>query len=84
MLTAGFHGTDAESFADAIHEALSLSAHQEVSMRRAARALAADKFSEAAFERAFSRGFGRLVRATGGSIDADNGGAGLLQVPGRQ
>ncbi len=79
---AGFHGTDAESFADAIHAALALPAHQEVSMRRAARARARDKFSEAAFERAFARGWGRLSRAAGVAEAADNGG--LLQVPGRQ
>jgi hypothetical protein len=51
-------------------------------MRRAARALARDKFSEAAFERAFARGWGRLSRAAGVAEPANN--RGLLQVPGRQ
>ncbi|BEJ12922.1 hypothetical protein CspHIS471_0300960 [Cutaneotrichosporon sp. HIS471] len=81
----GFHATDAESFADAIHEALSLSRHQELAMRRTARSLARDKFSEAAFERGFARGWSRLARATGGAeLVEDVGGAGVkLKVPGR-
>ncbi|KAL1406231.1 asparagine-linked glycosylation protein [Vanrija albida] len=59
----GFHATDAKSFAAAIHEALSMSAGQQLAMRKAARALAEDKFSERAFERGFERGWNQLARA---------------------
>ncbi|GMK57824.1 hypothetical protein CspeluHIS016_0406580 [Cutaneotrichosporon spelunceum] len=45
-IKTGFHATDAESFADAIHQALSLPLAQDVGMRRAARSLARGKFSE--------------------------------------
>ena len=58
---AGFHATDAESFADAIHEALALPATQQLKMRQAARELAETKFSEAAFEDGFVVGWERLV-----------------------
>ena len=49
----GFHATDADSFAEAMHQALSLSSSQASTMRKAARALAKEKFSQKAFERSF-------------------------------
>jgi alpha-1,2-mannosyltransferase len=61
LTPTGFHATDSESFAAAIHEALSLSPAQQLKMREAARALAESKFSEAEFERGFERGWERLV-----------------------
>jgi hypothetical protein len=61
LTNTGFHATDAESFATAIHDALSLLPSQQLKMRHAARELAENKFSEAEFERGFGRGWERLV-----------------------
>jgi hypothetical protein len=60
-LTAqGFHATTAETFADAIHQALSLSPAPQLAMRKAARALAVHKFSLEEFERGFGEGWREL------------------------
>lgn len=61
LTSTGFHATDAESFAVAIYEALSSSPKQQLAMRQAGRALAAAKFSEAAFESGFEQGWASLV-----------------------
>ncbi|WVF69838.1 hypothetical protein IAT40_004618 [Kwoniella sp. CBS 6097] len=66
----GFHATDAESFAKAIHSASSLSDKESLAMRKAARDAAVQKFSEAEFEKAWEKGWFRLkdlaTRAQGG------------------
>ncbi|WVQ98028.1 hypothetical protein IAU59_005149 [Kwoniella sp. CBS 9459] len=56
----GYHATDAESFAEAIHSAFSLSEKDSLSMRKAARDAAVQKFSEAEFEKAWEKGWFRL------------------------
>ncbi|WWC67918.1 uncharacterized protein I206_101836 [Kwoniella pini CBS 10737] len=56
----GFHATDAESFAEAIHEALRLSSKQSLTMRKAAREAAVQKFSEKEFEKHWQDGWIRL------------------------
>ena len=58
----GFHATDAKSFADAIHQALSLSGSQASKMRQAARAAAKEKFSERAFEDSWEESWVLLMR----------------------
>lgn len=56
----GFHATTAEEFGEAIFEAFSLSNKKQDTMRRSARKLAVEKFSQEAFEKAFERGWGSL------------------------
>ncbi|WVQ83370.1 hypothetical protein IAT38_005511 [Cryptococcus sp. DSM 104549] len=56
----GYHATDAPSFAAALHEAFSLSPSQSLKMRKAARALAVEKFSEQEFEKSWDKGWERL------------------------
>ncbi|WWC86926.1 uncharacterized protein L201_001805 [Kwoniella dendrophila CBS 6074] len=56
----GFHATDAESFAEAIHQAFSLSPKESLSMRKAAREAAVQKFSEKEFEKGWQEGWNRL------------------------
>ncbi|OCF38298.1 alpha-1,2-mannosyltransferase [Kwoniella heveanensis CBS 569] len=56
----GYHATDAESFAEAIHSAFSLSDKESLAMRKAARDAAVHKFSEAEFEKAWEKGWFRL------------------------
>ncbi|WWD21459.1 hypothetical protein CI109_105944 [Kwoniella shandongensis] len=56
----GFHATDAQSFAEAIHNAFSLPSKESLKIRKAARAAASEKFSEAGFEKGFDRGWQRL------------------------
>jgi alpha-1,2-mannosyltransferase len=56
-LTLGFHAKTADEFAETLHEALSLSADQSMRMRRAARALAVEKFSEARFDQGWEKGW---------------------------
>ncbi|WVQ76077.1 hypothetical protein IAR50_005714 [Cryptococcus sp. DSM 104548] len=56
----GFHATDAASFAEAIHSALALSPKESLAMRKAARQLAVEKFSEKKFEEDWDVGYGRL------------------------
>ncbi|KAI0066790.1 mannosyltransferase [Artomyces pyxidatus] len=47
----GFHATDAEGFADAIHETLTLTPTAEIALRQRARDWAISRFSEREFER---------------------------------
>ncbi|TYJ53573.1 hypothetical protein B9479_005777 [Cryptococcus floricola] len=56
----GFHATDADSFAEAIHAALSVSPKESLKMRKAARQLAVEKFSERKFEEDWDVGYERL------------------------
>ncbi|WVR04606.1 hypothetical protein IAU60_001616 [Kwoniella sp. DSM 27419] len=58
----GFQATDAESFAEAIHAALSLSGKDGLIMRKTAREAAVRKFSEAEFEKGWEKGWMRLKR----------------------
>ncbi|WRT64804.1 uncharacterized protein IL334_001739 [Kwoniella shivajii] len=53
----GFHATDADSFAEAIHQAFSLPLKESVSTRKAARELAVQKFSEKEFEEGWRKGW---------------------------
>lgn len=57
----GWHATDAESFAEGMHEILSLDSKEQKKVREAARALAVEKFSLEEFERGWSGFWGRLV-----------------------
>ncbi|EIW71289.1 hypothetical protein TREMEDRAFT_73255 [Tremella mesenterica DSM 1558] len=57
----GFHATDAESFASSLHTALSLSADRQLDMRRVARDLARDKFSQEKFESSFEQSWRYLI-----------------------
>ncbi|KAL7419032.1 asparagine-linked glycosylation protein [Cryptotrichosporon argae] len=54
----GFHATDAASFAEAMHTALAMSPAEQLSMRRAARGAAVERFGQ----RRFEQGFGRAWR----------------------
>ena len=45
----GYHADTPESFADALHAALSLSAEEDLALRRRARTSAVQKFSEEEF-----------------------------------
>ncbi|WVW78496.1 hypothetical protein I302_100451 [Kwoniella bestiolae CBS 10118] len=56
----GFHATDAESFAEAIHQAFTLSPEESLKMRKAAREASVRKFSESQFERGWQEGWMRL------------------------
>ncbi|WWC59281.1 uncharacterized protein I303_101832 [Kwoniella dejecticola CBS 10117] len=56
----GFHATDAESFAEAIHQAFALSPTESLTMRKAAREAAVQKFSEKEFEKHWQEGWNRL------------------------
>ncbi|KAK4685333.1 hypothetical protein P7C73_g4818, partial [Tremellales sp. Uapishka_1] len=53
----GFHATDAESFAEALHAALSMSTTLQNRMRKAARAAAVERFSELEFDKGLGRGW---------------------------
>lgn len=55
LTCTGYHGTDAASFAEAIHSALSLSDTRDLQMRQAARDRAVQVFSQEAFERGWER-----------------------------
>ncbi|KAK8847360.1 hypothetical protein IAR55_005217 [Kwoniella newhampshirensis] len=56
----GFHATDAESFAEAIHNVFTLPSRESLRIRKAARAAASEKLSEEGFERGFEQGWRRL------------------------
>nr|XP_019005182.1 alpha-1,2-mannosyltransferase [Kwoniella mangroviensis CBS 8507]OCF68643.1 alpha-1,2-mannosyltransferase [Kwoniella mangroviensis CBS 8507] len=56
----GFHATDAGSFAEAIHQAFTLSPEESLRMRKAAREAAVKKFSEREFEKGWQLGWKRL------------------------
>jgi len=58
----GFHATDAASFAEAVHSALTLSNNQATKTRQAARALAKEKFSLRAFEKSWEKSWGLLKK----------------------
>lgn len=56
MLTAyltGFHATSPESFANAIHDALSLSPTAQLAMRERAKKWAVERFSEDEFRKSW-------------------------------
>lgn len=55
LTCTGYHGTDAASFAEAVHSALSLDDARDVKMRQAARDRAVQVFSQEAFERGWER-----------------------------
>lgn len=77
--SSGFHATDASSFAEAMHQALSLTNSQAIKMRQAARALAKEKFSERAFEEAWEGSWALLkVKSRRRRLEAD--GAELLRL----
>ena len=60
---AGFHATDAASFAEALHAALTLPKAEALAMRERARAWAVKQFSEAEFERGWeASGWRAFVR----------------------
>ncbi|WVN89502.1 uncharacterized protein L203_104727 [Cryptococcus depauperatus CBS 7841] len=56
----GFHATTSSSFAAALHSAFNLNPDESLKMRKAARQLAAEKFSEQEFENGWARGWERL------------------------
>ncbi|KAB5595180.1 Alpha-1,2-mannosyltransferase [Ceratobasidium theobromae] len=58
----GYHATDAASFAEAFHQALSLPAPEALIMRQRARALAIERFSTDRFEKGWARGWELAVR----------------------
>lgn len=49
----GFHATDPESFATALHAALSMSPAEQTAMRERGRAWAVERFSRKGFEEAW-------------------------------
>lgn len=55
LIGTGFHAKTPEEFAEAIHQAFSMSSAQQLRMRKAARAAAVDKFSEEGFAKGFER-----------------------------
>lgn len=62
FLFVGYHATDAASFAEAFHQALSLPAPEALIMRQRARALAIERFSTDRFEKGWARGWELAVR----------------------
>jgi glycosyltransferase involved in cell wall biosynthesis len=56
-LIVGFHAKTPEEFASALDEALSLSSKQQVLMRKAARNLAVQTFSEERFNKGWEKGW---------------------------
>jgi len=56
-MTTGFHAKTPEEFAQALEEALSLSPKQQATMRKAARELAIQKFSEERFNEGWEKGW---------------------------
>ena len=52
---AGFHAKDPESFAQAVHEVISMSDGEQVAIRERARRWATITFSEEAFERGWTQ-----------------------------
>ncbi|KAG9127966.1 asparagine-linked glycosylation protein [Ceratobasidium sp. 392] len=59
----GYHATDPVSFANAFHQALSLSAPEALSMRKRARTVAMKRFSTKEFESGWARGWEVAVQA---------------------
>ncbi|KAJ9126537.1 hypothetical protein QFC24_001565 [Naganishia onofrii] len=57
----GFHATDAESFAERIHEILSLPDEEQEAIRRSAREKAEEAFAVEVFEKGWKEGWGRLM-----------------------
>ena len=57
----GFHATSPEEFAARMHEALSLSEEEQMTIRKAARESAQTRFSEKVFGEAFEDGYAKLI-----------------------